>query len=319
MTILLCFIFVSATSQELTDYEKYRLEKEKEEHPYLYSLAEYEKAVVYSDTSVKRKSAVIEETKDTVYVKQKVKVKVNNYLVDNYPNYSRRIYLDLHFGYYDWYHFSPWYHWDPWYYPWRYNYRWNWYRWDPWYWDSWYWPSYNPFYYPTYRYYSYYGPYYYKTYKSGRNVVKNIYTQPRKNPVVNPTKTTRIDPKYRSMTDRSSITQKAESYNPEGSERKYVPSYQKPRTYRQKTFNKSTPVTRSYTPSKITRAPISRSYNTPTRTSRSYSTAPRSTPSRSYSTPTRSTPTRISTPTRSAPVRSAPARSSSPSRSSRRR
>jgi hypothetical protein len=124
----LLFTYISYPQErELSDYEKYRMEKEKE--------------IYYSD-EVPDTVYVVE--KDTVYVEKETdQTVVNNYYVDNDYDYDWRFrtHRRLYFSY-NYYprHYS---YWDTWYY-------------DSWYYDSWYY-GYN--YYP--RYYSYYYPRHY--------------------------------------------------------------------------------------------------------------------------------------------------------------
>ena len=98
-TLLLATFFslsLMGQERELSDYEKYRMQKEKEEHYTLYE----------SDT-VK---------KDSVYVEvESEPVVINNYYVDNEPNLR----FNLTFGY----HWRPYYY-DPFYCDWYY-YGWN--------------------------------------------------------------------------------------------------------------------------------------------------------------------------------------------------
>lgn len=256
LAIVFSFIFIFTSGQELSNYEKYKLEKEKQEHSTL-----YEKDTVY--------------LVDTVYLKEESKETqiINNYY--DFPTFRSR----LIFGHV----YRPHYYWEP---------AWNWYRWDPWYFDrwsysSWYWSYGYPYrvhshiYYPSYSYYHYLGPNYYNYgyYRTGYKRIKTYSSG-----VANSRITTRdkaVRPKY-NTTRSDSRTRTVERVD----RQKYVPTYTRPKKANQnvrREYNRSSTIHQNYTRP-------SRSYSTPSRSSSSYSTPSRS----SRSSGTRSSSSRSS-------------------------
>ena len=217
--------------RELSDYEKYRMEKEKE----LYAEEDTTKA-------------------DTVYVveEQAEPVVINNYYIDNEPSlrfnllfgYSwRPYYQPYYYGYYDPFYYDYWY-WNDWYY-----WSWNWYI--PTYYSSWY-------YRPHYRYYNHSRPYYSYTsrYYNGRHTATNTlgwnrdYYRPNYKQTVGRSSTASITPKRtvakNAQVVRKPVTTRTMTRTSESTtKRTYSPTYSKPRTAVKQSYNKPTQRSRS--------------------------------------------------------------------------
>lgn len=253
--ILLAFfsyISFSQEERELSDYEKYRIEKEKKEHS--------------NDTVY-----II----DTVYIKDDGETIVNNYY-DDTPNIRFR----LSFGYSPyWYHswYDPWYDWHDfyWYNPWYYRYS---YRYSPY---RYYYHRYYP------RYYYHKRPHH--RYHASRRY--HEYHRPKQQPTVvhRSSRNAVTTPRRTSTTQRSNYTR---SYKPTYSEPNQYrkPSYntRKPTTqnYRRGTYTK--PQSRNSTsykrPSMPSRSTVHRSPSVSRSPSRSSNSSTRSSSTRSSST-----------------------------------
>ena len=291
------------TEKKMSNYEKYRMKKEREEHPTLYS------------------------KNDTIYITDTVYIEVENEQsnANNYYNNSFDMRSRLYFGYRPFYSYS---YYDPFYYNYwgwnypyySYNYRYGYNYYDPYY-------SYNY----GYR-YNYYAPYYSNYYSNGnyRNSNVNVLGQHRRsyNPYrnsvnvtnvrsgiisKNPTpKSTRINMNKTITIDRrtnkvlnTSVTQRTTRMNPKNTykntiiqnhstsqnKRRYIPSYKNTKTGTRSVYNNSNYRTNIYnrrsTPT-LKSSSTHRSYSPPVRSSgRSYSPPVRSS-GRSYSPPVRS-------------------------------
>ena len=303
LLLLTLFSFVLiAQERELSDYEKYRMQKE----------AEMLGEITVQDT-----------IHDTVYVEaqESEPVIVNNYYVrENQPNLRflltfggiYRPFYQPYYGYYDPLYYDWYYGYDPFYYDWYY-WSWNWYI--PNYYTSWY-------HRPYYRYYNHSRPYYSHTsrYYNGRHMATNTlgwnrdYYRPNYKQTVGRSSTARITPKTTVAKNAQVVrkpavqtTRTVTRTSPDN--RAYKPTYNKPRTSVRSQFNqphsrsRSTSATqqrsteqRTYnsTPQRTTRSTFTR----PSSSSRSTYQAPSTAPSRSYSAPSRA-PSRSSSSYRS--------------------
>jgi len=316
LLILTLIGFSQAETAEMSDYEKYRLQKDIEEHSTLYDKT--------FDTTFIDTAYVF----DTVYVKDNKKsaTVINNYYENEDYGYDRPdVRFNLCFGY-NWF-YSPWYSWyyDPWFYdPWYYS---------PWY-FSWYYPYhsywYTPYYgYPYYGYHGYndwgynghhnnsyhqnnnytYGP---RNSRHDYNVTRPTSTTSRPTSISSrPTKTyvdqstkdaiKTIPSRSNSIssrtmnttrpitTNRSPYTKVLEQNKSTDTRiRDYTPTYTKPRTstYTRPTYNSSTNRSSSTTYRSSTPIKSTNSYNRPTSTYRSSGSSGSST--YRSSTPTRS-------------------------------
>lgn len=287
-------------TRELSDYEKYRLQKEAE------MLGE---------------TAAQDTIYDTVYVEveKSQPVVINNYTNYDYPNYRMRLTFGFHYPYY-----NHWYGYDPFYYD-------YWYGYDP------FWYGYNSYYYPYWGYRSYYRNYYYGHHyynygyyrPYGRHYAststlgwkRNYYTPYNRtygHGYVSVPTTTKRSP-YNAYTRTTANKKPTATINRKGepvtrinknqTTRTYTPHYTKPRTSTRAEYNRqptrTTQTSPQYNRATQQRSTYNRPYNSsrpsssytrPSSSTRSYSKS--STPTRSYSTPSRSY-SRSSTPTRS--------------------
>jgi len=304
-----------AQERELSDYEKYRMEKE----------AEMLGEVIVPDT-----------IHDTVYVVLDTPVESETVVINNYNDYTQPNYrFLLTFGY-DWRpYYQPYYgYYDPFFY-------------DPYYYGGYYgynyWYPYGSHYYPyyglNYHYSGYYGYHNYGYYKpSGHRYATSSalgwnksYYRPynktyRSGYVSAPTAS-----KKNTVATRPTQTKQVATTRTNGS-RGYTPSYSKPRTAPRSEYNGSMTRTKTTSVQPQSRSVQQRSTAVRTQSSTRPSTYARpssstrpttyqrsSTPSRSYSAPSRApstAPSRsYSTPSRSSSSYSAPRSSSSSSRS----
>lgn len=285
LAILFTFTLI-AQERKLSDYEKYRLQKDREEHQTL-----------YAEDSIKTDKMIVDEKSEPQII--------NNYFYDyNQPN----VHFFSNFGYL----------WHPYYYN-----NWYWYGWnyDPFYYD-WYWYQntyygwyYRPYwhhnhnnswhyrYFTLYRYnntYNYYSQrnHQVRTYNSRQNIVRN---EPRQD-----VRTTRPQ-------DKPTYSESRRTYNPTYSAPRMTtrPSYNSSRSSNTRATTSTQTQTRTntqvdrpiYTRPNVNTGTNGRpAYNSPSNQSRStYSTPSRSSSSRSssYSRPTTQPSRSYSTPSRS--------------------
>ena len=294
---------VFSQERELSDYEKYVLEKENQE------LVSAEVPDIITKV-------------DTVYIETKEPTVINNYYIDSEPNLRHNIY----FGY-SW-NYRPYY--SGYYNPWHYGYGYGYPSYGAWYGGYYNYPYYGS-YYPYYGYnwygHNYYRPHYYSHnyYRNRRNSYYSPYTKTyRYGYITNPAsrtaksairttkpvivnRTVTIDRRTNKVVKNVPTKRTREATaRIQTSKRTYRPSYTKPRTSHRNSYNRPSQRSRAttVTPQRTNRSSTYQR-STSSRSSSSYSRSSRSS-SRNYSTPSRSTARSSST------YRS----SSSPSRSS---
>jgi hypothetical protein len=311
LLILTLIGFSQAETAEMSDYEKYRLQKDIKEHSILYDTTYVDTVYVF----------------DTVYIKDNKKsaTVINNYYEDEDYGYDRPdVRFNLCFGY-NWF-YSPWYSWyyDPWFYdPWYYSYYSYWY--SPWYYPRYYYP-YNYYGWNDwgYGYHNYPGHHNYSTHNNNNytygprgdsrhnynttrptsitshtstvptRVNKTIYVDKDTRDVIRTTTLRNNSISSRTMnttrpttTDRSPYTKVLKNKSNDMRTRTYTPSYRSTNTYIKPTYNsgtnRSSTTYRSSTPTKSTN-----SYSRPTSTYRSSGSSGSSTYRSSGSIPSRS-------------------------------
>ena len=175
--LAIIFSLLSSYSQdELSNYEKYRLEKEKE--------------IEKIPDSIQLDTIYI---KDTIYI-QSDQI-INNYYEDS--DWDNPIRFRLYFGYHPWYSYDPWYY-SPWY--------------DPWYHNSWYY-SWNYHKYPRY-YQQIYIPKRHTHYRAYDYVTHNIRKPSYGNSNTVRSSATRSNPRDLTTTRQTSIKNATRTYTP---------------------------------------------------------------------------------------------------------